>query len=160
MNATGEIVLYEEQDEALWNQELIDKGNYFLVQAATGKELTKYHLEAAIAYWHTFKAGTTEKWKNILQLYNQLLLIEYSPAAALNRTYALAMAHGKEQAIVEAEKLKLENNHLYHALLGTLYTGIDATKALQHFRLALTHTRSAADHAVIIKKMQSLVKKV
>jgi RNA polymerase sigma-70 factor (ECF subfamily) len=40
-------------------------------------------------YWHTIKADTKEKWESILQLYNQLLLIEYSPIAALNRTYAL-----------------------------------------------------------------------
>ena len=76
--------------------ELITKGVYFLNQASQGNRISKYHLEASIAYWHTIKADTKEKWENILQLYNQLLQIEYSPIAALNRTYALSKANGKE----------------------------------------------------------------
>jgi RNA polymerase sigma-70 factor (ECF subfamily) len=129
-NENGEIVLY--QDETLWNYELITKGGWFLKQASQGNKLSKYHLEASIAYWHTIKAGTKEKWSTILQLYNQLLQIEYSPIAALNRTYALSKANGKAEAIIEAEKLKLDNNHLYHSLLGELYTGVDNTKATAH----------------------------
>jgi len=96
-NQNGETILYQDQDTDLWNQELIAKGEYFLNQASQGDKISKYHLEAGIAYWHTIKADTKEKWGNILQLYNQLLLIEYSPIAALNRTYALAKANGKEE---------------------------------------------------------------
>ena len=51
-NLNGELILYEEQDENLWNKELILKGEYYLNRASTGKLLSKYHLEAAIAYWH------------------------------------------------------------------------------------------------------------
>src|ERR1700722_14826598 len=90
LNQHGETILYQDQDAGLWNQELIKKGEYFLDQASQGDQISKYHLEAGIAYWHTNKADTKEKWDGILQLYNQLLLIEYSPIAALNRTYALA----------------------------------------------------------------------
>ena len=102
-------------------------------------------MEAGIAYWHTKKADTPEKWENILQLYNQLLLIEYSPIAALNRTYALAKANGKEEAIIEAEKINLTGNHLYHSLLGELYTGIDNAKAISHLQKALKLAKSTAD---------------
>jgi RNA polymerase sigma factor (sigma-70 family) len=86
LNPTGEIILYEDQDTNLWNTELIEKGKYYLNQSSKGDELSKYHFEAAIAYWHTQKNDTTEKWETILQLYNRLLQIEYSPIAALNRT--------------------------------------------------------------------------
>jgi RNA polymerase sigma-70 factor (ECF subfamily) len=89
-NEKGEMILYEDQDETLWNQELITKGVYFLDRASHGKKISKYHIEASIAYWHTNKANTIEKWENILTLYNQLLILEYSPIAALNRTFALA----------------------------------------------------------------------
>ena len=37
------------------------KGEYFLNQASQGDKISKYHLEAGIAYWHTIKAGTKEK---------------------------------------------------------------------------------------------------
>ncbi|MBO9205425.1 MULTISPECIES: RNA polymerase sigma factor [Niastella] len=154
LNQQGEIVLYQDQDTARWNQELIEKGEYFLNQASEGDTLSKYHLEAGIAYWHTIKADTVNKWENILQLYNHLLLIEYSPIAALNRTYALAKARTKKEAIIEAEKINLTGNHLYHSLLGELYMSIDNTKAIAHFNNALTLTHSTADKTLINKKIQ------
>jgi RNA polymerase sigma-70 factor (ECF subfamily) len=152
----GELVLYEEQDKSLWNNELILQGEYYLNKAATGNVLSKYHLEAAIAYWHTVINNDTEKWEKILSLYNQLLVIEYSPIAALNRTYALAKVYGNEQAIAEAEKLALVDNHLYHSLLGELYATIDKTKAIEHLASALKLSRSAADKKVIKDKISKL----
>jgi RNA polymerase sigma-70 factor (ECF subfamily) len=158
LNHDGEIILYEDQDESLWNNELIEKGKYYLTLSSTGNQLNRYHLEAAIAYWHTQKKDTGEKWENILQLYNKLLQVEYSPIAALNRTYALSKANGKTMAIAEAEKLQLTGNHLYHALLGELYTGISNVKALQHLQQALSLARSYADKSGLARKIERLVK--
>ncbi len=78
-----------------------------------------------------------EKWANILLLYNRLLMVDYSPVAALNRAYAFARVYGKEAAIPEAEGLKLEGNLFYHSLLGELYTGVDADAAIGHLELGL-----------------------
>jgi RNA polymerase sigma-70 factor (ECF subfamily) len=152
----GSLVLYEDQNIHLWNSDLISRGMYFLNCAASGDTLSKYHLEAAIASWHTQKSDTKEKWEAILQLYNRLLQVEYSPMAALNRTYALAKANGKQQAIAEAEKLRLLNNHFYYLLLGELYTGIDTMKARQHFRHALTLTKTQPEKDAIQKKLDKL----
>ena len=157
-NEDGENILYEDQDETLWNKELIEKGEYYLSRASTGDRLTKFHLEAGIAYWHTRKADTAEKWESILQLYNNLLILEYSPIAALNRTFALAKAHGKEEAIIEAEKLNLSGNHIYYSLLGNLYTDLDNKKALHHYQTALTLANSLADKASLKKNIQRLKK--
>ena len=153
LNQNGETILYQDQDTGLWDQELIAKGEYFLNQASHGNKISKYHLEAGIAYWHTVRADTKEKWENILQLYNQLLLFEYSPIAALNRTYALAKANGKKEAIIEAEKIKLTDNHLYQSLLGELYTDVDNEKAISHLENALALTRSTADKVLISNKL-------
>ncbi|MGZ3821688.1 MAG: RNA polymerase sigma factor [Mucilaginibacter sp.] len=155
-NKKGDLVLYDEQDTNLWNQELINKGEYFLNRSATGNEISKYHLEAAIAYWHTTKTDNKEKWEKILGLYNKLLMVEYSPIAALNRTYALSKVYGKSSAIDEAEKLKLDANHLYHSLLGELYTDTDNQMALEHFKKAMRLSRSPDDKKVILKKVQKL----
>src|SRR5690606_193292 len=123
--------LFEEQDRSLWSQELIDKGHHFLVQACTGEEISNYHLEAGIAYWHTAPVHA-EKWPHILQLYNQLMLIEYSPITALNRAFALAKVYGNEAGIKEAEALQLKDHSHWHALLGYLYSHPDHTKAMHH----------------------------
>jgi RNA polymerase sigma factor (sigma-70 family) len=155
-NQNGETILYHDQDETLWNQELIEKGTHYLTQASTGNTLSKYHLEAGIAYWHTQKEDTPEKWQNILQLYNHLLILEYSPIAALNRTYALAKTHGKKEAIIEAEKLKLIDNPFYYSLLGNLYTDLDTKKAILHFEKALQITHAPADKKLLTKIISEL----
>jgi len=155
IDTNGDAVLYDDQDSKLWNKELIEKGEHFLNNASKGNIVSKFHLEACIAYWHTQKNDTGKKWESILQLYNQLLIIEYSPIAALNRTYALSKVHGKQTAIEAAEKLGLGTNHLYHALLGNLYTGIDHKKAIGHLQTALAMAKSAADKKIILKQIEA-----
>ncbi len=152
IGSNGELVLYDDQDPQLWNTELIHRGAYYLNRSAAGETVSKYHLEAGIAYWHTQKEDTKEKWENILQLYNKLLKMEYSPMAALNRTYALSKANGKQEAIAEAEKLQLTGNHFYYALLGELYTGVDTVKAREHFLKAQKLARTDTDKKLMRKK--------
>ncbi len=158
-NQMGEPILYEEQNKDLWNEELIAKGNFYLIQSAKGNELSKYHLEANIAYWHSSKIENPKKWDNILQAYNQLLLIEYSPITALNRTYALAQVKGKQTAIIEAEKLHLTDNQFYFALLGYLHTDIDNAKAISYFEMARQKAKTDIDKALLNKKLNDLSKK-
>jgi len=156
VNKDGELILYEEQDTNLWNTDLISKGVYFLSCAATGDNLSKYHLEAGIAFWNTQKTDTKEKWENMLQLYNKLLQIEYSPFAALNRTYALSKANGKQLAINEAEKLNLSDNQFYFALLAEIYTEIDNEKAITNFKKALSLAKTEAGKRSLQKKINIL----
>jgi len=154
-NEKGEIILYQDQDESLWNQELIMKGIYFLHEASKGNEVSKYHIEASIAYWHTIKSDIKEKWDNILQLYNKLLVLAYSPIAALNRTYALSKVKGKREAIIEAEKLNLADNHFYFTLLGELYTDINNDKARENFQKAFSIAKTQTDKQTIQKKIDA-----
>ena len=156
IDAKGDLVLYEDQDTGLWDNELIQQGKHFLNEAYAGNTLSKYHLEAGIACLHTIQEDSAKKWENILQLYNELLIIEYSPVAALNRTYALAKANGKQEAIAEAEKIHLAENHLYHSLLGWLYTDIDNEKAILHLETALQLAKTTNDKKLIGDKIRKL----
>jgi RNA polymerase sigma-70 factor (ECF subfamily) len=155
-NEKDEMILYHDQDETMWDKELISQGAFYLHSSSGGKILSKYHLEAAIAYWHTIKEDTTEKWENILQLYNHLLQLSYSSIAALNRTYALSKIKGKKVAITEAEKLKLNDNHYYFTLLGELYSDVDKEKAIQNFSRAHDLARTPADKQTIKKRLDLL----
>ena len=153
VNENGDSILYQNQDESLWSTALIKRGKYYLDQAFKTNKISKYHLQAGIAFLHTNQADSQEKWSNVLQLYNQLLQIDYSPIVALNRTYALAKVKGKTEAIAEAEKLNLPDNQFYHSLLGELYTNIDNTKAILCFQTALTLAKSTADKTIIATKI-------
>ena len=156
-NHLGEPILYEEQNKDLWDEDLIEKGNNFLIESAKGQEISKFHLEASIAYWHSTKIENPAKWENILQLYNQLLQIEYSPITALNRTFVLSKVFGKQKAIQEALKLGLKENHFYHSLLGNLYTTFDNNKAIIHFEKAYKLAKSNTDKKTIENHLKKLI---
>ncbi|KIO77816.1 RNA polymerase sigma factor [Pedobacter lusitanus] len=148
-DSNGAIILYQDQNEELWNDELISKGVYFLNQASRGNEITKYHLEAGIAYWQTIKTETQEKWENVLHFYNQLLIIEYSPAAALNRAYVISKVNGNEAGITATEKLNLTDNHYYYMLLGELYKDINIQRAKDNFNKAFSLAKTETEKKII-----------
>lgn len=152
----GEVILFDEQDKNLWDMSLIERGIYYLVNATNGKETSKYHLEAGIAYWHTTQHG--DKWGNILRLYNQLLLMEYSPITALNRTFAFSKVYGHQMAIAEAEKLGIRESSQYYELLGYLYAQSDKIKAIQYYEAAIKHTKSNTKKATLKREIERLQK--
>jgi len=156
-NKGDNLILYEDQNEDKWDRALIDQGIHFLNISATGEELSTYHLEARIAYCHCTKEDTREKWEEILQLYNHLLTINYSPSAALNRTFALYKTNGAQVAVTEAEKLKLDNNHFYFVLLGELYKNIDKSKAISAFERGKSLAKTLAEQLLIQQKIEQLI---
>ncbi|MEO8535242.1 MAG: hypothetical protein ABI441_15905 [Flavobacterium sp.] len=83
-------------------------------------------------------------------------ILEYSPIMALNRTYALSKVTSKQEAISEAEKLHLTDNHFYYSLLGNLYTDFDNKKALEQFEMALALAKTVSDKNIIRKNMEQL----
>jgi len=75
-NELGESILYDEQDDSRWDKTLIAEGSNVLNLASVGDVVSRFHLEAGIAYWHTRKEDSLEKWTNLLELYNLLLVVE------------------------------------------------------------------------------------
>ncbi|MDR2274665.1 MAG: RNA polymerase subunit sigma, partial [Sphingobacterium sp.] len=90
-----------------------------------------------------------EKWREILQLYDRLLAVNYSPGAILNRTFALYKAKGAKIALTEAKKLNLSDNHFYFALLGELYKDLDKQKAVANFKRAQTLAKTSLEQETI-----------
>jgi RNA polymerase sigma factor (sigma-70 family) len=152
-DSAGDLILYADQDESRWNHELISKGAWLLKQASHGEQISKYHIEASIAYWHTVKTNSDEKWTSILKLYDQLLELEYSSVAALNRAYALSKVEGNRAAIEVLETLQLTDNQYFYVLLGDLYREVDEFKSRENFMQALAHARTNFDKQAIGRKL-------
>ncbi|HVI44189.1 MAG TPA: DUF6596 domain-containing protein [Chitinophaga sp.] len=150
------IVLYEDQDESLWDDDLISQGAAYLGRSVGGDELSSYHLEARIAHWHCIKEDSSEKWHDILQLYDQLLLVNYSPGVALNRVFALYKVNGPAAAQAEAETLRYEEDHFYFLLLGELYKHTDTEKARQHYKKAMALAKTQTEKQGIRQKLDQL----
>lgn len=149
-------VLYAEQNESLWDQDLIGQGIRFWERSATGAKLSPYHLEAGIAFWHCRKTDADGKWPAILELYDQLLAVRYSPAAALNRIYALFRVHGAEQALAAAEKLNLSHSHFFHVLLAELTQATDTRLAVAHLQRAKMLAHTETERALIEQRLKKL----
>ncbi len=150
------MILYEEQNSELWDTDLINQGIRFLDLSAQGTELSSYHLEARIAYWHSIKDDTKEKWEEILQLYDRLLVFNYSPSVMLNRIFALYKAKGQKIALEEAVKLNYENNHFYYLLLGRLYQKTDNDKAKLNYQKAYSLAKTQTEKRNIQEKISAL----
>jgi RNA polymerase sigma-70 factor (ECF subfamily) len=156
VNNNDTLVLYEQQDTSLWDTALINQGIHFLNNSANGNEVSSYHLEAGIAYWHCIKEDSSVKWQSILQLYNKLQLINYSPAVALNRIFALYKAKGRETALEEAAQLQGGDNHFYHLLMGELYNSLNDQEALSHYQKAYTLAKTQTEKQGIREKIDLL----
>lgn len=138
----GRLLRLHEQNRALWDGALIQRGLQALAAAGVGEEVSAYHLEAGIAACHCLApddAGTD--WGRILSLYDQLLRLRPSPITALNRAVAVARLHGPEAGLSEIARINdrstLEAYHLYHAIRGAFAAELGRTaEALTHFRQA------------------------
>lgn len=150
------LILYEHQNTALWDAALINQGIQFLNNSANGNEISSYHLEAGIAYWHCIKEDTPEKWEAILHLYDQLQLINYSPVVALNRLFALYKVKGQKTALQEALSLQPGDNHFYFLLMAELYSNLNNQQALAYYQKAYALAKTQAEKQVIQQKIDSI----
>jgi len=152
----GGNLLYDEQDKSMWNQELIAKGNKYLQLSVVGNEISKYHIEASIAYWHT--AESEAKWQNILTLYDKLLTLEKSEIIDMNRLYALARADSVDVAIKGAREINLTDNHHYFCLLAELYRMQNKSlKERYYLQQALTCCKKETERLLIQKKLEKVM---
>lgn len=158
LNSQGEIVLYGDQDRSLWNEDYIRKGEYFFFHSNKIPIYSKYHLEAAIAYYHTMPEELEKKWETIFQLYTQLLELEPSPFIFLNRAYALFKAEGAEAALNELERLEIKKSVYYFSLLGELYVQLDIEKTKEYFQEAISLAKTEIDKSALRKRLEQILK--
>ncbi len=166
LTTEGEIILLPNQDRDKWNRELIDIGNEYMNRAANGHYLSRYHLEAAIAYEYCV-AATFEKtnWRLILERYELLCTIVESPVVSLNKIVVVMQVHGVQKALAQIEQIedrkKLEPFYLYHALLGEIYLKLNNfIKAMNYFEAAFLLTKSEAEKNILQSKIKTIRSKL
>jgi len=100
VSPSGDLVLLDEQDRALWNEEQIREGTALVECALSSRRFGRYTLQGAIAAVHA-EAKTAEEtdWPQIAALYAALARIDPSPVVELNRAVAVAMRDGAEAGL-------------------------------------------------------------
>ena len=156
-DASGGLMLLQDQDRGRWDPERIASGISLLQRAAVLRRPGPYQLQAAIAACHAEAPswGQTD-WRQIIALYDSLLALAPSPVVQLNRAIVRRYLDGAQAALDDVEALAdpLDNYYLFHAtraeLLRDLGREADARLAVMR---ALTLTENPAERALLTKRL-------
>jgi RNA polymerase sigma-70 factor (ECF subfamily) len=151
-DATGELILLEDQDRALWNQTMIAEGLALIDKAMRHRKSGPYQIQAAIAALHA-RAERPEDtdWRQIDLLYSALELMQPSPVVTLNRAVAVSKVKGAEAALEMIEPLAPRLSNYFHffgvrgAFLMQLNRNDEARVAFDR-AIALANTSAEAAH--------------
>ena len=151
-DASGELILLDDQDRTLWNQKLIAEGAALIDKAMRHHRSGPYQVQAAIAALHS-RAEKPEDtdWAQIDLLYGALEVMQPSPVVTLNRAVAVSKVRGPEVALQMIEPLADRLSNYFHyfgvrgAFLMQLGRNEEARVAFDR-AIALANTSAEAAH--------------
>jgi RNA polymerase sigma factor (sigma-70 family) len=161
LDAMGNLSSLFDQDRSKWDAELVSEGQRFLDLSATGRELTAYHLEAAIASVHARALRTEDTdWRTIVSLYDTLMTVNPSAVVALNRAIAVAQCDGPERGLEEIYSIagsdRLAGYPFYSAALGELELRRGRWQvAREHFRAAVALARNPVERRFLEQRVDA-----
>jgi RNA polymerase sigma-70 factor (ECF subfamily) len=159
---TGELILLDNQDRALWNREQIAEGVALVEKALSSRRFGAYTLQAAIAAVHAeAETAAATDWRQIVALYNQLVRIHPSPVANLNRAVAIAMRDGPEAGLKHIDAVlahgELADYYLAHAARADLYRRLGRTnEARGSYEKALALTQQEPERQFLQERIRQL----
>ena len=154
----GTLILLVDQDRARWDQALIAEGQDLVRRCLRRGRPGPYQIQAAINAVHSdAPTAAATDWDQILQLYDQLLVVAPSPVAALNRAVAVAEVGGPAAALTLVEDLDLDRYYLYHAIRADLLRRLNqSAEAARAYQRALTLTGNAAERAYLTVRLAAV----
>jgi RNA polymerase sigma-70 factor (ECF subfamily) len=162
MDTDGNILRLKEQDRSCWDQAMIVRGLYYLMQSTEGDEVSEYHLQAGIAACHcAAKDYESTDWPRILSLYDLLIEMDDSPVVALNRAVAVANVHGPRAGLEAVEAIKnreqLKSYYLLYTVLGEFEALLNNPKAaIGYFRKSLELATIKSEKRFLSKRLRSI----
>jgi RNA polymerase sigma-70 factor (ECF subfamily) len=159
---TGELILLENQDRALWNREQIAEGVALVEKALKSRRFGAYTLQAAIAAVHAEAESTAATdWRQIVALYDQLARIQPSPVIHLNRAVAIAMSEGPEAGLRQIDAVlesgELANYYLAHSARAEMYRRLGRTaEARASYEKALALTQQEPERQFLQERIRQL----
>jgi RNA polymerase sigma-70 factor (ECF subfamily) len=159
---TGDLILLEDQDRALWNKDQITEGVSLAARALSSGQAGPYSIQAAIAAAHTQapNAPATD-WAQIVALYDLLLQAHPSPVVELNRAVAVAMSDGPSAGLGLINAIlargDLEHYHLAHAARADLCRRLGRfMEARASYVRALSLTQQEPERRFLEKRLSEL----
>jgi RNA polymerase sigma-70 factor, ECF subfamily len=154
----GDLVLLADQDRERWDRRLMSEGQAIVRRCLARSQPGPYQIQAAINAVHSDASVVSmTDWRQILQLYDQLLSIAPSPVVALNRAVAVAEVEGPDAALTILDALDLDGYHLFYAIRADLLrrVGRHADAALA-YAAAIERTDNARARDFLERRRQTL----
>jgi RNA polymerase sigma-70 factor (ECF subfamily) len=154
----GDLVLLADQDRGRWDPRLITEGQAIVRACLRRNQPGPYQIQAAINAVHSdAPTAATTDWRQILQLYNQLLALAPSPVVALHRAVAVAELEGPDAALTLINGLDLDGYHLFHAIRADLLRRLGRnTEAALAYEAAIARTENTAERNFLQRNHQAL----
>lgn len=153
----GSLVRLADQDRSLWDRALVDEGQTLVRRCLRRNMPGPYQIQAAINAVHSDAPIAAQvDWRQILDLYDQLMAYTPTPVVALNRAVAVAEVDGPAAALTMIDDLDLGAYHLFHAARADLLVrlGRDAD-AVDAYDAALAITTNAAERAFLEERRRA-----
>jgi len=159
VDAAGQPILLLDQNRALWDRLLIQRGLAAIARAERlGTPRGPYLLQASIAACHAraLEPNATD-WHRIVSLYDELARAAPSPIVDLNRAVAVGMASGAQAGLDAIDRLRdepaLRNYHLLPSVRADLLEKLGRREeARAEFERAASLTRNARERELLLRR--------
>ena len=151
----GGLVLLADQDRSRWDHGLIAEGQAIVRRCLRRDQPGPYQIQAAINAVHSdAPSAAATDWGQILQLYDQLVVIAPGPVVVLNRAVAVAEVEGPGAALTLVDRLDLHDYYLFHAIRADLLRrlGRDGEAALA-YKAAIARAGNAAERDFLERRL-------
>ncbi len=159
VNADGCIVLLADQNRSDWDPDRIREAIHWMTLAASGSVLTRYHVEAAIAWEHA-RADNIDSvdWNRVVALYQQLAMMNPSPMIRLNLIIAQSRILGAEFGLKSLEAMPDEDRRRlrpwWDCAIADAFERLNRpTEAIAHLNDALALSTNTAQKRLIEQKL-------
>jgi RNA polymerase sigma-70 factor (ECF subfamily) len=161
LDATGELVLLEEQDRTRWDQAKIQEGIAILDEALALYDPGPYQVQAAISALHA-EAPTAKAtdWTQIAELYRTLATMTPSMVVEVNRAVAVAMAEGPQEGlrILEGLRDRAKGYYPFHVVRADLLRRSgQLEEAIESYERAIALCDNPAERSHLQRQLDPLI---
>ena len=158
MTPGGDVVVLADQDRGRWDRALITEGQGLVRRCLARDQPGPFQVQAAISAVHSDAATAADTdWRQVVALYDQLMVLAPTPVAALNRAVAVAEVEGPGPALALVDELDLGAYRPFHAVRADLLRRLgDEAAAAEAYTAALALTENAPERAFLERRRDAL----